>query len=96
VRRRDRDRLVFAVVVAIVPQVGQITRAADWGRTTENIVDELLMAYITTVSCCDFGPTVLSARHTRNPTLNEGREAKGDHENESREHLDVNERVKIL
>lgn len=95
-RRRDRDRLVFAVVVAVVPQVGQITRATDWGSTTENIVDELLLAYITTVSSCDFSPTVLSARHTRTPTLNEGREAKGQHENESREHLDVNERVKIL
>jgi len=88
--------LVFAVVVAVVPQVGHITRAADWGSTTKNIVDELLLAYITAVSCRGFGPTVLSARHTRTLTLNEGREAKGQHENESGEHLDVNESVKIL
>jgi hypothetical protein len=88
--------MVLAVVLAVVPQIGQVARPADWGSTAKHIVDKLLVAWVTTVSSSPFRPAVLGARHIRIPAFNESQEAKGEGENESGKHLDLSERVKTI
>jgi len=98
VGRRDGDRMVLAVALAVVPQIGQVARPADWGSTAaKQIVDKFLVAWVTTVSSSPFRPAVLGARHTRIIlAFNESQEAKGEGENESGKHLDLSERVKTI
>jgi len=89
--------MALAVVVAVVPQIGQVARPADWGSTAKHIVDKLLVAWVTTVSSSGFRPAVLGARHTRTAAaFNDSQEAKGERENESGKHLDLSERVKTI